>query len=155
MVGVAVLRGFGSNILLDDGVIVVISLGTASAIVLASFVASMLSSGIALAAVLALGVLWGYEAFTPVLRLGAVRDTWWWWCSYYWGWFSVYPFVEGYQILKHLVIPVLPPSLELSVHKSKLLLIVPGLRFHRYSTVHEELVWWDRDYVSLTFFPNT
>ena len=59
----------------------------------------------------------------------------------------MYSFVEGYQMIKHFVVPVLQPSLELAVHKSKLLLIVAGLRLHRHSNiegVHEELVWRDK-----------
>ena len=55
----------------------------------------------------------------------------------------MFPFVEGYQKLKQLVVQVLPLSLELVVLEAQLLLIVAKLVLDRHGDVggvHEELV---------------
>ena len=51
-------------------------------------------------------------------------------------------------MLKHSVVPVLPPSLELAVHEDQLLRIVAGLGINGHGDVggvYEELVGCDRE----------
>ena len=63
----------------------------------------------------------------------------------------LFPFVEGYQVLQHLTIPVLPPGEELVGHKVQLFQVV--IRHGNVGGVHEKLVRSDMDDIALPLFP--
>ena len=65
----------------------------------------------------------------------------------------LFPFVEGYQVLQHLTIPVLPPGEELVGHKVQLFQVV--IRHGNVGGVHEKLVRSDMDDIALSLIPDT